>query len=176
MIGDNFLKTMENTARLSVAYIVLGALFLLNVVSWPFIPDSLFKPYLVLIVVYYWSIYRPTLMPTPLCFAIGLSFDLITGTAPGLFAGIFVLTYWIVRNQRRFLMGQTYIVTWAIFSIVAFAIGLTEWFITGLVDFHWNLPFPWLLRAALTALIFPFISILLILVHRTLPAPSRTPA
>lgn len=176
MIGDTVFKTVENTARFSIVYALLAVLFLLNIVSWPFVPDSIFKPYLILIAVYYWAIYRPTLIPAPLCFFAGLIYDLITGVPPGLFAGLFVLTFWVVRNQRRFLMGQTYIATWFIFILVALTVSLTEWLMTGLVNMSWGLPVSWIVKAGLTGFLFPFISILLIYAHRTLPVASGGPA
>ncbi len=44
------------------------------------------RPLLILIAVFYWSIFWPELMPAILVFAIGLGFDLLAGGPPGIMA------------------------------------------------------------------------------------------
>ena len=176
MIKEFTWTNIENVLRLSVPHIILAFFFMLNVVAWPFVDASMIKPYMVLIIVYYWSIFRPTLMPIPVCFLIGILLDLIGGTPVGLHAFLLVTTHWIVRDQRRFLMGQPYITNWAVFAGVSIAYAISEWALMGLVNGIWDIPKSALIRAVLTIALFPFATILLINVHKILPVAYRASA
>jgi rod shape-determining protein MreD len=142
-------------------------------VSLPLSSLDVVKPQLVIMGIYYWAIYRPTLVPPSFCFVIGLLLDLLSGMPPGMNALIFVLIQWIVRDQRRFLMGQPYVTIWAVFGLVAMASALMQWGLYGLVNMNWPAPAPVLLGVLVSMLLFPLVTLLLVLTHRILPVASR---
>ena len=174
MLGDFSVRKVEDWVRLSAAHAFTALFFILNIVAWPHINDGMFKPHLVLIVLFYWTVYRPTLVPPLYCFLLGLGMDMLLDTPPGLFAGLFVLLHWVIRDQRRFLTGQPYIVIWAVFGLVGVTFSFLQWGLMGLANgFHWDAPVPALLQAVITFLTFPFITMLLIAVHRILPVTAH---
>ena len=124
--------------------------------------------------VYYWSIYRPTLMPPFLCFSVGLLLDILSGLPLGINAIIFTLVQWIVRDQRKFLMAQAYITTWAVFILVAAGAIFLQWGLYGLVSLQWSPVMPVLVSIAATILLFPVVTFLLILSHRILPVSKKS--
>jgi rod shape-determining protein MreD len=166
-------KRIQSAARLAIPQLLLAVMILLGVMSLPLPYVGATRPSLVLMTIYYWSIYRPTLVPPFLCFAAGLLIDILTGMPLGLNALVMVVVQWIVRSQRRFLMGQTYKVLWALFGLTAaLATGLT-WALYGLVQSNWPPLAPLAGSVGVSLCIFPFVSLLLIYVHRMLPVASR---
>jgi rod shape-determining protein MreD len=174
MAGFDFTgKGLEKMVRLAVPQLIFLVLILLSLVALPIPAAGLVKPYMVLMAIYYWAIYRPTLVPPVLCFAAGLIMDILTGMPLGLTAMVFVLVRWIVSSQRRFLRGQPYIAIWAFFGLVAVLAGLLQWGLLGLVHMHWSPPGPVGLTVLVSLFFFPFITLLLIGAHRLLPVASR---
>lgn len=158
-----------------IAYALLAFLFLLNLTALPIPHAGLIKPHLVLMAVYYWAIFRPTLIPTWLCFIVGILLDILSGMPPGLQAFILVLAQSLVRDQRKFLMAQPYISIWAIFGIVAAMGAGVQWMLFGLAN---NMQWPALMPVAVSVLVtmclFPIVTMALIATHRLLsPGAQR---
>src|SRR5262245_20541391 len=105
----SFGESLESSARRLVPYSLMALLLVLGSVHLPFAAGTDVKAPLFLMGLYYWSIYRPTLIPPWLTFVCGILADLIGGLPIGLSAVIFVLVRWIVSDQRRFLMGQSFV-------------------------------------------------------------------
>lgn len=174
MIAQDFsFKKVEQVARLIVPYTLLVLLVLLHFVSMPFLPEGFEKPYFVLMPVFYWSIYRPTLIPPFLCFVMGMTIDILGGMPPGLNAFMIVLLQWLIKDQRRFLMAQSYGTIWGIFAFVCLGVLTLQWVLYGISNWGWPSYEPVLKSTALTALLFPFVTWVHIAVHRILPVASK---
>jgi len=174
MIEQDFsFRRVEEILRLMAPHFLLLLLLFVNVMALPFFPDGAVKPQLVLMVVYYWAIYRPTLVPPLFCFGLGLLMDILSGMPPGINAFILVLTQWIVRGQRRFLMGQPYSTIWAVFGFVAVSSIFVQWLLYGLSHMHWGPLFPVFIGVLVGLFLFPFVTLLLVVTHRMLPVASR---
>lgn len=163
----------ETAGRLLVPHLLLLALLMLNVVALPLLPAGVVKPQFVLMAVYYWAIYRPTLLPPSFCFAIGLLMDMLSGMPPGVNALVLVMTQWLIRGQRRFMMGQPYSTIWAIFGLVGLLTLFAQWGMYGLVHMHWGPVLPVFSGALIGMFLFPFVTLLLVAAHRMLPVASR---
>ena len=174
MAFDFSARKMEDTARLMVPQILLLLLMFLNMASIPLPYAGTVKAHLVLMAVYYWSIYRLTLVPASWCFCIGLAMDVIGGPALGLNALVLVLIQWVVRDQRKFLMGQPYFVIWAAFGLVTLCALLMQWALSGLVGLQWIPLAPVMGSMMITMLLFPLVGMILLFTHRILPVPPRT--
>ncbi len=98
--------------RISVSYIMIFLLFILSIVSVSHPFAGLIKAPFFLMTIYYWGIYRPTLIPAWLVFIAGCIMDFLSGFPIGLNAFIFLVVQWSVIDQRRFLMGQSFLVVW----------------------------------------------------------------
>ncbi|MBU0800423.1 MAG: rod shape-determining protein MreD [Alphaproteobacteria bacterium] len=159
--------------RLAVPQLLLLLLLILNLMALPVPYAGPVKPMLVMMAVYYWSIYRPTLLPPWLCFIVGLLMDILSGMPPGVNAFILVALQWLVQDQRRFLMGQPYVTIWAVFGLVMGGAALAEWVLLGLV-LGWAALTPVLAAVLLSLFLFPFVTLLLVFTHRLLPVASRT--
>lgn len=174
MAIDFTLKGFENAARLTVPLAFLAVLFLFSVTALPWSVTGTVKPQLVLIALYYWSIYRPTLVPPYLCFGLGLMIDIISGLPLGMNAVILTLVQWVVRDQRQFLMAQAYMTLWAIFALVCFCALFLAWGMFGLIESGWPSITPTVISGALSVLLFPVVTFFLVLIHKILPTTQNT--
>lgn len=134
-----------------------------------------FKPFFLLMAVYYWAIYRPTVMPVAYTFILGLLVDLITQLPTGLTALLLLGLQTLVRKSRLFLMGQPYVMVWLGFAIVALSYAICLWLAMSFAYMNFgNLSslVQTLIAALLSILIFPAATLLLQAVHRILPVSS----
>lgn len=118
--------------------------------------------------VFFWSLFRPTAMPPPLVFLLGLLVDLL-GYAPiGVDVVILLLVHGIALRWRRFLVRQGFLVVWLAFVVVAAAAAVLQWLVTGLLVLH-VLPLrEMLFQMALAAGMYPPLAVLLTRAHRSL--------
>jgi rod shape-determining protein MreD len=162
--------------RLLLAQGVIILFLLLNVVSFSMPHAGDFKPFFLLMAVYYWAIYRPTVMPVAYTFVLGLILDFLTELPPGMSALIMLVLQTVVRRSRLFMMGQPYVMVWLGFGITCLTYTLAFWLLMSLknVSFVPFASFVQMLMAALLSLfLFPLASLLLQGVHRVLPVDTN---
>lgn len=162
--------------RLFLAQGVIFLFLLLNIVSFSMPHAGDFKPFFLLMAVYYWAIYRPTVMPVFYTFILGIVMDLQTGLPVGLSALVMISIQIIVRRSRLFLMGQSYVTVWIGFAVIALINALFLWLVISLVSYSSSgmMPLlPSLVAAGLSVLLFPLASLVLQAVHRVLPVSSK---
>lgn len=160
--------------RLSVAHITTLSFLFLSLISFSFPITDTVRPYFILIIIYYWSINRPTLIPPVLIFLIGIFYDLILGLPIGFHAIVFVAINWIVKNQRLFFMGQPYVIVWLGFVFTTLATLVFEYLFFSILSTQWLDITPLLNSFIITSICFPFMTLILILVHRMLPDISTS--
>lgn len=162
-------EQMEMFLRVCVPYIVMFILFILNMVFFSTPLSMTIEIPFVVMVIYYWSIYRPTLIPPLLVFLIGASLDLISGFPVGLSSFVFLVIRKTVSDQRLFLTGQSFMAVWLGFALVSVISTLVQWMLFGLMHFHWTPLQPVNLTIIAGILLFPVIAFILNLSHRVLP-------
>jgi len=163
---------LELLARLVLPYGFMLLVFFLGLVSVPYPLAAFFKAPLLLMIIYYWSIYRPTLIPPWFVFAGGLCFDLIAG-APylGLSALLFLACRMVVVDQRRFLTGQAFPMIWIGFGALNVAFHLLQWGIFSGLNGVWMPLQEFSSSLVLGIVIFPVFYLFLHLTHKILPPP-----
>lgn len=163
----------DTGVRLVAPYSLMAVLFVFNTVSISFPRTGSITAPLLLMAIYYWSIYRPALIPAWLAFIAGIMVDLLSGISTvGINALVFVIVRWVVTDQRRFLMGQSFLMIWIGFVIVSVVALLIQWLVFGLLGAGW-LPFrPLGFSVLLGMALFPAISMLLHITHKILPDPQ----
>ncbi len=162
--------------RLSLAQGVIIVFLLLNVVSFSMPHAGDFKPFFLLMAVYYWAIYRPTMMPVAYTFILGLVMDLLAELPIGLTALILVALQTIVRRSRLFLMGQPYIMVWLGFAIVSLGYAFCLWLVMSIASFYFarfGALLQTMVAVLLSIMLFPLASLVLQGVHRILPVAAN---
>lgn len=174
MANSSVVEWLEGFWRYGAVHTLTFTFLLLNLVSFsiPYAGDV--KPFFLLMVVYYWALYRPALIPPALVFVYGLIMDFASGTPfVGLSALSLLAAQWIVKSQRLFLMGQTFIMIWLGFFLIGLVAVSLEWFVFSLLSWKIAALAPVAAGMGLSVLIFPAISAVLYLSHRLLPFSGK---
>lgn len=165
-------ERLDFLVRIGLAYGLMVVLLVLNVVALPHPFTGFVQIPIVLLIIYYWSIYRPTLLPAFLVFLAGLFLDIMGGGPLGVNALIFFAVHRIVTDQRSFLLGQSFLMIWLGFGIVNSGVVLLRWLVFGVFQLNWNPVAENFPSISIGLISFPFIAALLHLSHRILPSPK----
>jgi rod shape-determining protein MreD len=156
--------------RFCIVYAVVLAFFVLNTVSLSLpISGSVEIPFSVM-VIYYWSIYRPRLLPPVLVFGAGIVFDAVSGLPLGLSAFVFLGLRWLVVDQRLFLMGQSFMMVWMVFAAMSAMCLVFQWFMYGVLNFQWTPILSVMFTFIAGFVVFPIVNMVLNVSHRLLPS------
>lgn len=160
MIGAA-IQRLDRSARLLAPFALSGLLILLGAlpVHVPGYGQIAFN--VGLLTVFYWSIYRPDLMPAVAAFMLGLWQDILVGSPVGLGALVLVLVNWAIVHQRTFFQGKSFAVIWFCFSVVQIAAAVLSWVLVCALDTTLVNIMPGLFQAVLTIGVFPFMAWLL---------------
>ncbi len=132
-------------------------------------------PFLLVIVVFYWTLHAPELMTALVTFLLGLLFDALVGGPLGLTALALLLARGLLVSRQRGLVAQPGPVLWASFAIAAAAVEALRWLLSSL---YWLHPFriePLAAELALTVLAYPFLAWALARVRWLLPRVRYVP-
>ncbi|HOO51287.1 MAG TPA: rod shape-determining protein MreD [Alphaproteobacteria bacterium] len=117
--------TLMKASKYAAVYVFLLCLLLLSLINIPSLQSGEIRQGFFLIGLYFWTIYRPNLLPYSIVFLLGIVMDVLSGGLLGLHAFCFMVLAIVVRGQRRFLLGQSWQMVWAGFFL---AVGLTQSF------------------------------------------------
>ena len=112
-------------------------------------------PFLSLMAVYYWSIYRPDLLPPAVVCVLGVLQDMLTGGPVGLLALVLLLVQALAVSQRRILLGQAFSVEWAGLLLVVAGAGAVSWTLASVYYLALVPPVPFVVQALITVALYP---------------------
>jgi rod shape-determining protein MreD len=104
-------------------------LLFLSVVPLSTPNSALVLPPFALMGIYFWSVYRPDLLPVAAVFGIGLLQDMLSGGPPGLFAAAYLGVHAVMSWQRRFFVGKSFPVEWLGFALVVPPLYFAVWLV-----------------------------------------------
>jgi rod shape-determining protein MreD len=159
---NSFLDGLKAIFQYSLVHVFLATLFILGLLPFGFpINIGLF-----LIGLYYWSMYRPTILPFPLVLFYGILADSLYVNAIGFYTLIFLAIVGFIRWQRLRLANQIFIIHWGLFFILLTLIALLK-FVVAYLFLGTSLNFIQSVQEVLIAgLVFPFVNMLLFYQNR----------
>ncbi|MHA1536868.1 MAG: rod shape-determining protein MreD [Alphaproteobacteria bacterium] len=158
-------QALDEWARKSAPFAVTVMLALLAVLRVPAPGFVDIAPMFPVMAVYYWSLYRPELLPPLPVFAIGLLVDSLSGVPLGVNALLLLAVCAFVRSQRQLLEPRGFILHWFAFLIVVALFEGLRWLLMSLVGGGIvGLAAP-AYRAGLAVALYPILSWLLLRVH-----------
>lgn len=169
----NSFFSLENMGWLWRAFLIqitTAFFFVISFVHFSFPIDL--KPYFILIVIFYWSINRPSIIPPILIFGIGIIQDLISEIPIGLHSILYLFVYFLITRQRLYLMGQAYLILWLFFAMTAFGFIFCEWLFFSIRYFTFFEYGTLVASCAVTIFLYPVINYLLMMLHRMINAVS----
>lgn len=167
---ENTLKNAEAFLRFFLVYLVLIFCIILDIMAYGSQMIQEIKPLFTCLAVFYWSVYRPTLVPLWLAFFLGLVIDLYSGYPLGLNALGLTLLRAFITGQRRHFLGQPFINILLGFSLAVLLYYVLYWCVMGIMDGVFASAVPLLVKVLSSIVLFsPFVLIMRIL-HRALPS------
>ncbi len=113
------------------------------------------SPVLSLMAVYYWSVFRPDLMPSFAVFGAGLFQDILSGTPLGVFALVFMLVRVAVVSRQKLFTGNSFVAMWWVFMLVAAGSLVLVWGLASLLNMTLISPLGVAFQVFLTFALFP---------------------
>lgn len=123
--------------RILFVHVYMLILLALNAASLPVLDIGTVTPYFLLMGVYFWGVNRPRMIPSYLVFLFGLLLDTVTGQPIGLNALSFLLIYYTLHGQRRFLKGQAWPVLWFGFGIASILVSAIHLLVFMVTNWAW---------------------------------------
>ena len=152
--------------RWGLGLAVLLVLILLSAIPFRVAHLGEVRPAFMLMAVYYWTILRP--VPPLAVFALGLVLDLLSAYPFGMNALVLVTVQALTGGQRKFLLGQSFLVIWAGFALVALGAGAVQWVLFCLFNLALVSAKSLLISVILSAVLFPLAALPLAAVHKAL--------
>jgi rod shape-determining protein MreD len=159
---------LRMVGRWGLVLLVLTALFVLSAIPLEIAHLGEIRPVFMLMAIYYWTILRPSPWSPIAVFVIGLVLDLLAAYPLGMHALIFVLAQWVTGSQRKFLLGQSFLVIWAGFALIALGAGALQWVLFILFNLTLFSARLMLISTVLSVFLFPLLALLLSIVHKAL--------
>lgn len=167
-----FSKKLEILARFCGAYALILGFILADLIAFQIPYFQNVRPCFTVMALFYWSIYRPTLMPTWLAFIIGILIDLLSGLPVGMNAMSYVIVQYLVSGQRKMFMGQPFISVFFGYALVSGVVVLLQWIIFGIVTQIWVPVLPVFGMGLLGIAFFPIALLMMNATHKILPIES----
>lgn len=154
------LDKLRYFVKRAVPHLFLFLLFVLQFLPFESLTGSVGIRFL-LMGIFFWSLFRPTLLPLYVVFMYGLATDVLYGYAIGLYAVIYTLICFFIRYYRQRLSSQSFWLLWAMFGLIlTFLMGVDLLYSQVFMGGHFPL-FQALGKVVLSALVFPFVNMLL---------------
>ena len=123
--------------------------------------------------VFFWTLFRPTAIPPPAVFIVGLLFDLLGYLPLGVGVLTLLVVHGLVLRSRAVLLRQRFLAVWLSFTGLAASAAILDWLLTILLSFGWMPIGPTVFEALLAAAVYPALAILFIRAHHTVADPER---
>jgi rod shape-determining protein MreD len=127
---------------------------------------------LVVISVFFWSLYRPACLPAPVLVLIGVLLGLLGGSPLGLWAVLLLLEQGMVLRLRRRLAQRNFFHIWGVFTLLALGLGILQWLARSLLALVLLPAGPVALETGMVVLLYPLVASLLVRAHRGPAAPE----
>jgi rod shape-determining protein MreD len=143
------------------------------------VPVNLFggwvpAPELGVIAAFFWAVYAPALFPPAAIFSLGIVQDFCSGGPFGFWAIIYLAVYGFTLSQRAFFIGRSLLGVWFGFAAVCALTGIATWLLASTIYNRWIPPGEIFLQVAVTALVFPLVGPLFMVLRRAMTtAPER---
>lgn len=164
-----FSKKLEILARFCSAYCLLSVFLMLDMISFNVPYFNEIRPSFTLMALFYWSIYRPSMVPSWLAFLLGLLIDIVSGLPLGLNALLYVIVARIIQSQRKIFMGQVFLSIYIGYVLASAGVAALEWAIFSLIGFEIVAFKPVMGSMLLGFAFFPVAFLLMNATHKILP-------
>lgn len=115
-------------------------------------------PALTLMLVYFWTIFQPELLPPPAVFLVGLLQDILSGAPIGLGTLILLGVQQFVAFERRVFTARTFVIAWFGFGVVALLATAASWLLGSLHAGRMIEVQPFVMQTLFSIALYPVVS------------------
>ena len=115
-----------------IPFLTILMLIILMVLPYNFPLISDIMPFLTLIGVYYWSVFKPEYLPIWVVFILGVLQDILMGSPLGLMPLLLIIVQQFIFFQGRQFLERDFIFNWFVFVMLVIGFGSLSWGITSL--------------------------------------------
>lgn len=155
MMPSLFMQRLDAWTRASMPMALTLLMVILNVVPLRLPDYAPLAPGFVLMAAFYWTVHRPDLMRPWAIFFVGLLDDVLSGTPLGVNALILLFVHWAIMSQHKAFRGQSFVVVWLGFAMVAFGAKLLLAVLAPVVGYGWLDPLILSVQYVLTVALYP---------------------
>ena len=159
-------QRLDLTLRCMTPFVITLLLALVPVLPLHLPHEVDLVPAFTLMAVFYWTVYRPDLMPASAVFAIGIIQDFAAGAPLGITSLILLGTHGVVLGQRRLFVGKPFALAWAGFLLTAAAATAVSWAFASLLAGEPLAAGQSLLQFVVTVATFPILAWFFVRTHR----------
>ena len=167
-----FWYRLDHLARQLFPFALTLALLLASVVPLPIPAYASVTPSFMVMAVYFWTLYRPDLMPPAAVFAIGLLQDLLTGGILGINVIVLLALSAATGSQRRFLGVALFVMVWGGFVVNSAGAAILAWSLNTVAAGAMVDPRPALFQYLLTVGLYPSLGWILVRAQRSILRPA----
>lgn len=157
LIIDILLGGVLRRIRIVVPLLVFSIFVALDASSLGLGRGIAFLPDLAFATVVFWIIRHPSIMPIPLVFLIGFWTDALSGAPMGLSIIAYLTIFYLLGSLRADVEGTGFLVHWGAAVTAIAAYFAVQWAFYSAYDLQLSPPFQDMIRAAMTALAYPFV-------------------
>jgi len=154
----SFWHRVDRFARDLTPFALTFLLLVINAIPFHIPGFAQVAPLLPLIGIYFWTIYRPDLMPAAAVFLIGILHDFLSGLPVGVSGLIFLVVLGAALAQRTFFSGKSFIIVWLGFMMVAGGALALEWILLSVLVGDLVHARSAIYQFGLTAAVFPILA------------------
>lgn len=131
------------------------------------------QPAVLLGCVFFWSVFRPALLPPPAVFGLALLSDLLADAPIGVTVLTLLIVHGIAVRWRGALLPRGMLLLWLAFSALAASAVALGWALNSALAVRLLPPGPVAFEAALAIGLYPALAALLLRAHRGIAAPEE---
>jgi rod shape-determining protein MreD len=169
----NWGQRLDRAARLGfpAGSTIIGMILLTAPFGLP--GQAQLMPAFTLAAVFFWTLFRPSAVPPPLVFLIGVLGDLLGEMPIGSTVLVLLLTQLLVIRSRRFLPLKGFLFVWVVFVGVAAVAAALQWALACLMNWAIYPPVAAIFEFLLSAGLYPVMATVFTRAHRSVAAPER---
>lgn len=158
----NFFTNLNKNIRTIILKIIIVLIILASTLPIHVEGISAFIPAFDLIIIFYWSVYKPKLLGPIFIMSLSLLEDIIYGMPLGITSLLNVIAQYIITSQRRYFLKEPFGFIWFGFGVFCLGMILMKWAVIGIL--HKKLYFAnyiimqWLLSVAIYPMMHSFFS------------------
>gem|GEM_PF-216666 len=167
MVDSSF--KFEYYARMALPGLGTLMFFLLSLAPIGLAGMGDFPPDIILISIYYWTIFRPAAIPFWLVFLLGILRDALFGIALGMSSLIFIFFRLLVLSQQRYLVKETFWAMWVGFGLIIVPVLFAQWALASAYEKELLRPGASFMQWCFTFGLYPLLHVAFNALYRFLP-------